>query len=246
LQINADRTNLPYANYYLERRMITETSSQTLSPTNNHLLIVEDDLALSSDLALERITELQPNAVILDVMLPGKDGFDICRELRAKGNNVPVLMLTSREDEFDQVLGLELGADDYLVKPAHPRVLLARVKALMRRAQSSVEDVNEVAVLEFGRLKIHGINREVMLGENRIDLTPAEFELLWLLASNAGTVMHRNDILKSLRGLNNSTGDRSVDARLYRLRRRFSEDRDLVWQIKTVRPHGYMFCLEPW
>ncbi len=229
------------------------------------VLLIEDDIELSDaisdyltrhdmqmsretrgDLALAKIASEQPDLVILDVMLPGKDGFDICRELRASGNQVPVIILTAREEDFDQVLGLELGADDYLAKPIQPRVLLARIKAILRRACHN-ESANDIEnCLQFGRLKIHGVNREVMLGENRIELTPAEFDLLWLLASNAGTVMHRNDILKSLRGLHYSGGDRSVDARLYRLRRRFGEERESAWKIKTVRPHGYMFCLEPW
>jgi DNA-binding response OmpR family regulator len=229
------------------------------------ILLVEDDVELSSaitdylakyaievsretrgDRALARIANDQPHLVILDVMLPGKDGFDVCRELRASGNKVPIIILTAREEDFDQVLGLELGADDYLAKPIQPRVLLARIKALIRRAHSANINDDSSSLLEFGRLKIHGTNREVTLGDHRIELTPAEFDLLWLLASNAGKVMHRNDILKSLRGLHYSGADRSVDARLYRLRRRFGEEKDSGWKIKTVRPHGYMFCLEPW
>lgn len=242
--------------------MLAPTPTETAAVK---VLLIEDDIELSDaisdyltrhdmqmrretrgDLALAKIASEQPDLVILDVMLPGKDGFDICRELRASGNQVPVIILTAREEDFDQVLGLELGADDYLAKPIQPRVLLARIKAILRRAGHN-EAANDVEnCLQFGRLKIHGVNREVMLGENRIELTPAEFDLLWLLASNAGTVMHRNDILKSLRGLHYSGGDRSVDARLYRLRRRFGEERESAWKIKTVRPHGYMFCLEPW
>jgi two-component system OmpR family response regulator/two-component system response regulator RstA len=198
------------------------------------------------DRALARISEVKPDLVILDVMLPGKDGFDVCRELRASGANVPVIILTAKEEDFDQVLGLELGADDYLAKPVQPRVLLARIKAITRRMHTSAAAASEGEVLQFGRLRIHGPNREVTLAEHRIELSPAEFDLLWLLANNAGKVMQRNDILKSLRGLHYSGADRSVDARLYRLRRRFGSDKEASWKIKTVRPHGYMFCLEPW
>ncbi len=234
-------------------------------PMPTRLLLVEDDVELSSaigdylqkhgievtsetrgDRVLARIAAEQPDMVLLDVMLPGKDGFDVCRELRATGNNVPVIILTAREEDFDQVLGLELGADDYLAKPIQPRVLLARIKAMTRRNQVGSGGHEDVELLQFGRLKIHGGNREVTLGEQRIELTPAEFDLLWLLATNAGKVMHRNDILKSLRGLHYNGADRSVDARLYRLRRRFGDEKDSAWKIKTVRPHGYMFCLEPW
>ena len=159
----------------------------------------------------------------------------------------------AKEEDFDEVLGLELGADDYLAKPIQPRVLLARIKAAMRRLHSHTNGTqgaqhvaNSDDVLEFGRLRIHGPNREVTLGERRIELSPAELDLLWLLASNAGKVMQRSDILKSLRGLHYSGADRSVDARLYRLRKRFSAESESAWKIKTVRPHGYMFCMEPW
>jgi DNA-binding response OmpR family regulator len=229
------------------------------------VLLVEDDTELSSavadylskngfevvteargDMAVDRIASEQPDMVILDVMLPGRDGLDICRDVRSSGNRVPIIMLTARDEDFDQVLGLELGADDYLAKPVQPRVLLARIKAVGRRLTPSDETPPEENILRFGRLRIHGGNRDATIGETRIKLTPAEFDLLWLLASNAGKVMHRDDILKELRGLDYNGADRSVDARLYRLRRRFGDEKESAWKIKTVRPHGYMFCVDPW
>ena len=254
---------------HLERAVSPTTqitpAESDAAPVTTHLLLVEDDVELASaigdylrkqgytissetrgDRVQARVADLAPDLIILDVMLPGKDGFDVCRELRAGGSKVPIIILTAREEDFDQVLGLELGADDYLAKPIQPRVFLARIKAITRRAQMNDSLRNDADLLTFGRLKIHGTNREVTLADQRIELTPAEFDLLWLLASNAGKVMHRNDILKSLRGLHYSGADRSVDARLYRLRRRFGDDKESSWKIKTVRPHGYMFCLEPW
>jgi two-component system, OmpR family, response regulator len=235
------------------------------SPPPLQLLLVEDDVELSraisdylkkqgievkcetrGDRVFARVLAEQPDLIILDVMLPGKDGFDVCKEIRASGNKVPIIILTAREEDFDQVLGLELGADDYLAKPIQPRVLLARIKAINRRSHMGEVKRDDSELLQFGRLKIHGANREVTLGDQRIELTPAEFDLLWLLASNAGKVMYRNDILKSLRGLHYSGTDRSVDARLYRLRRRFGDEKESAWKIKTVRPHGYMFCDEVW
>jgi two-component system OmpR family response regulator/two-component system response regulator RstA len=197
------------------------------------------------DRAVQRVHDDKPDLVLLDVMLPGKDGFEICRELRGAGAGVPVIFLTAKDEDFDQVLGLELGADDYLSKPVQPRVLLARIKAITRRLHGHPA-AGDADTLQFGRLKIHGVNREVMLENRRVELSPAEFDLLWLLASNAGKVMQREEILKSLRGLYYNGADRSVDARLYRLRRRFSGEKDASWKIKTVRPHGYMFCQEPW
>ncbi len=235
------------------------------SPPALQLLLVEDDVELSraisdylkkqgievkcetrGDRVLARVVAEQPDLIILDVMLPGKDGFDVCKEIRASGNKVPIIILTAREEDFDQVLGLELGADDYLAKPIQPRVLLARIKAINRRSHMGEVNRDDSELLQFGRLKIHGANREVALGDLRIELTPAEFDLLWLLATNAGKVMYRNDILKELRGLHYSGTDRSVDARLYRLRKRFGDEKESIWKIKTVRPHGYMFCDEPW
>jgi two-component system OmpR family response regulator/two-component system response regulator RstA len=229
------------------------------------ILIVEDDTDLAhavsdylrkhgfatlveprGDAALERIRMEQPDLVILDVMLPGRDGFSICRDLRAHGDRTPVMMLTARDEDFDEVLGLEIGADDYVTKPVEPRVLVAHVKAMLRRAAGGSAAATEEIELVFGRLRIHGINREVTLGTERIELSPAEFDLLWMLASHAGKVLHRNDILKSLRGLSYNGADRSVDARLYRLRRRFGDEKWAASRIKSIRPQGYMFSTEPW
>lgn len=229
------------------------------------VLLVEDDVDLAQaiadylgkqgievavegrgDRAVQRVLDEQPDLVLLDVMLPGKDGFDVCRELRGGGNRVPVIILTAKDEDFDQVLGLELGADDYLAKPVQPRVLLARIKAISRRMHGRPAATGDGEILQFGRLKIHGVNRDVLLDDRRVELSPAEFDLLWLLASNAGKVMLRDEILRSLRGLHYNGADRSVDARLYRLRRRFADEKDAAWRIKTVRPHGYMFCQEPW
>ena len=189
------------------------------------------------DGALKRVVDDKPDLVILDVMLPGKDGFDVCREIRAAGHSVPIIILTAKEEDFDQVLGLELGADDYLAKPVQPRVLLARIKAITRRLHGHGASHADGEVLQFGRLRIHGVNREVALDDKRIELSPAEFDLLWLLACNAGRVMQRNDILKALRGLHYSGADRSVDARLYRLRRRFG--RQIPWHYFDER-HNQM------
>lgn len=207
---------------------------------------IETNYETRGDHAIGRIATEKPDLVILDVMLPGKDGFDICRELRALGNALPVIILTAKEEDFDEVLGLELGADDYLAKPIQPRVLLARIKAVTRRGHHREVTPTPGDSLVFGKLKIHGVNRDVTLDGQRIELSPAEFDLLWLLACNAGKVMQRDEILKVLRGLHYGSADRSVDARMYRLRKRFPEDQGAVWRIKTVRPHGYMFCLEEW
>jgi len=229
------------------------------------VLIVEDDVELArltaeylekrnikvsiehrGDEALARIAREQPHLVVLDVMLPGMDGFDICRELRNQGSDLPIVMLTARDEDIDQVLGLEMGADDYLAKPVQPRVLLAHIKAILRRSTSQDKIVADGDSLQFGQLRISKIAREVKIGADNIDLTTAEFDLLWLLATNAGRVLPRNEILKSLRGLDYDGIDRSIDSRVSRLRRKLGDEAVASAHIKTVRPHGYLFSPTGW
>lgn len=196
--------------------------------------------------AVAEVIRIKPAIVVLDVMLPGLDGFEVCKALRVAGQLMPILMLTARDEDFDRVIGLELGADDYLIKPIQPRVLLAHIKAMLRRQEIIGAAENTPELLSFGRLQISRINRDVVCDNEHIRLTSAEFDLLWLLAVNAGVVMRRDDILQKLRGLDYANEDRSVDARLYRLRKRFGTNPEVVNRIKTVRPHGYMFSMEPW
>ncbi|HNE40789.1 winged helix-turn-helix domain-containing protein, partial [Accumulibacter sp.] len=197
------------------------------------------------DAAEERILGERPDLVILDVMLPGKDGFEICRAVRSRFTGV-ILMLTAREEDFDQIFGLELGADDYIAKPVQPRLLLARIKALLRRAapagggQSSGENENgEPTELAFGRFRISQTTRSAALGENGIDLTTAEFDLLWQLARHAGNILSRDNLLQELRGIGFDGLDRSIDARISRLRRKLGDDPENPTRIKTVRGKGY-------
>ena len=229
------------------------------------VLIVEDDVQLANltaeylqkrglvveiehrgDRAIGHIEREKPQVVVLDVMLPGKDGFEICRELRSKGSDVPIIMLTARDEDIDQVLGLEMGADDYLAKPVQPRVLLAHIKAILRRSATQEKPQAATSSLQFGQLRISKISRDVKIGTNDIDLTTAEFDLLWLLATNAGRVLPRNEILKALRGLEYDGVDRSIDSRISRLRRTLGDDAVAAAHIKTVRPHGYLFSPAAW
>lgn len=197
-------------------------------------------------MALTEVARTKPDIIVLDVMLPGIDGFEVCKQLRAAGHQMPIVMLTARDEDFDRVIGLELGADDYLLKPIQPRVLLAHIKAMLRRQGAASATDSAPELLTFGQLQISRSTRDVILDKARIRMTSAEFDLLWLLATHAGTVMHREDILQRLRGLEYAHEDRSVDARLYRLRKRFGTNPEIHNRIKTVRPHGYMFSMEPW
>ncbi len=198
-----------------------------------------------------RILDERPDMVILDIMLPGKDGFEICRAVRAQYRGV-ILMLTARDEDFDQILGLELGADDYITKPVQPRLLLARIKALLRRAPGNPvvadesAEPSEPAELSFGRFRISQATRSTQLGDDGIDLTTAEFDLLWLLARHAGSILSRDDLLQELRGIGFDGLDRSIDARISRLRRKLGDDPENPTRIKTVRGKGYLFSKHDW
>jgi two-component system OmpR family response regulator len=199
------------------------------------------------DTAEHRIISEQPDLVILDIMLPGKDGFEVCRAVRPSYRGV-ILMLTARDEDFDQILGLEMGADDYIAKPVQPRVLLARIKALLRRMPGGNGDTASGSAEEkvFGQFRISQATRTATLAGQPIDLTTAEFDLLWLLASHAGNVLSRDDLLQELRGIGFDGLDRSIDARISRLRKKLNDDPDNPTRIKTVRGKGYLFSKHDW
>jgi two-component system OmpR family response regulator len=184
--------------------------------------------------------------VLLDGHLPGKDGFDVLRDVRRDFTG-RIVMLTARDDDIDQVLGLEGGADDYITKPVAPRVLLARLKALLRREAPKVGTAVTVPgadrrVMRFGTLELNPAAREVTLSGKPLTLTTAEYELLHFLAERAGQVVSRDDIMQGLRGLEFDGLDRAIDARISRLRRKIGDDADTPSRIKTVRGQGYLFA----
>jgi len=222
------------------------------------ILLVEDDEPLASltqeylqkhgyhvlvelrgDTAVERILRERPNLVILDIMLPGKDGFEICAEVRPEYEG-PLIMFTARDEDIDQLLGLELGADDYICKPVQPRLLLARIKTVLRRVSgnNALSSINEY---HFDGFEIHASSREARLNGSLLNLTTAEFDLLWLLASNAGDIMSRDDIVGRLRHIDYDGMDRSIDLRISRLRKKLGDNPASPQRIKTVRGSGYLF-----
>ncbi len=211
----------------------------------------EVTLEARGDTAEAQIIKDDPDLVILDVMLPGKDGFEVCRSVRSRYKGV-ILMLTARDEDLDQILGLELGADDYLAKPVQPRLLLARIKALLRRSPGpgksaeTMSDADATAQLSFGIFNISQATRSTRLGDETIDLTTAEFDLLWLLARHAGSILSRDDLLQQLRGIGFDGLDRSIDARISRLRRKLGDDPENPTRIKTVRGKGYLFSKHDW
>ena len=232
------------------RILLVEDDERLAKLTAEYLRKNEFEVTIEGrgDTAEARILKEDPDLVILDVMLPGKDGFEVCRAVRQQYKGV-ILMLTARDEDLDQILGLELGADDYIAKPVQPRLLLARIKALLRRAPGSGESgpsADETDELEFGNFRISQATRNAHLGEDIIDLTTAEFDLLWLLARHAGNILSRDDLVQELRGIGFDGLDRSIDARISRLRRKLGDDPENPTRIKTVRGKGYLFSKHDW
>ncbi len=195
-----------------------------------------------SALAIARAT--RPDLVILDVMLPGLDGLEVCRRLHQE-TAVYVLMLTARTEEVDKVIGLSVGADDYLTKPFSPRELVARVKAILRRNRTAPDRANDRPVLNFGALSIDPERREVRRGVVQIDLTAREFDLLYALASYPGRVFTREELLKRVWGPDFAGIDRVVDVHVGTLRRKLDDDQIEAPLVQTVRGVGYKFVGGP-
>jgi two-component system phosphate regulon response regulator OmpR len=221
------------------------------------VLIVDDDGELVSMLA-ERLSaegwsvhtvstgrdgekaigELRPDAVVLDVMLPDANGLDLCRRWRSMHPALGMMMLTARGDPMDRVLGLEIGADDYLAKPFEPRELVARVRALLRRQAPGRADA---ALVRFNGLTIDLVKREVLAEERVVELTGAEFKLLVALARAPGTPQSREALTAAVQPGNYKPLDRTVDVQVARLRRKLREASPGTEWIDTVRGEGYVF-----
>lgn len=196
------------------------------------------------DRALARFTRERPRLVMLDIRLPGADGLTICRELR-KTFSGPVLIFTANDADIDQVIGLEAGADDYVAKPVDPMVLLARARALLRRAEKTFERASRGGIV-LGGLRISEASQDVWLDDRRIPLTTQEFRLLCLLAQNAGSVLSREEIFREMRGIEYDGFDRSIDGRISKLRRKLGDDASAPFRIKTIWGKGYLLVPDAW
>lgn len=225
--------------------LIVEDDQRLAELTQEYLQSNGLQVAIESDgaRAAARILKEQPDLVVLDLMLPGEDGLSICRKVRGQFAG-PILMLTARTDDMDEVLGLEMGADDYVCKPVRPRVLLARIRALLRRSEGGEAPLENQRRLEFGPLVIDSAMREAWLRGASVELTSAEFDLLWLLAANAGRILSREEIFTALRGIEYDGQDRSIDVRISRIRPKIGDDPMHPRLIKTVRSKGYLFVAE--
>jgi two-component system phosphate regulon response regulator OmpR len=225
-------------------------------------LLVDDDLRLRSLLQayLEREgfdVELAANArqmehilkerpidlMVLDLMLPGSNGLDICRDLRAAGNGLPIVMLTAKGDDVDRILGLEIGADDYLPKPCNPRELAARIRAVLRRhqAQPPGAPAQEGVAVEFGRFRLEPVARILKKNGEPVSLTTGEFAMLYALVSHPGQTLSRDRLLALARGRQRGAFDRSIDVQMSRLRRIVEDDPAKPRYLQTVWGSGYVF-----
>ena len=233
---------------------------------NTPLLMIEDDSRLaqmvvdylgqsgyavahaaSGEAGLEQLPLVMPELVMLDLMMPGIDGLEVCRRIRAlpgQLGRVPVIMLTAKGDPMDRIVGLELGADDYLPKPFEPRELLARIRAVLRRRGDggATSITRSTPVLRFGALEIDRDARTVQVDERLCELTSYQFDLLVAMAERAGRVLTRDQIMEAVRGRELDAFDRSIDVHIGRIRQAIEEDSKEPKRILTVRGVGYVFA----
>lgn len=227
------------------------------------ILVVEDEISIATLLkynlehagyavetandgqeGLDKATALQPDLILLDLMLPKLDGMEVCKLLRQQKMNTPIIMLTARDDEFDKVLGLELGADDYMTKPFSPREVIARVKAVLRRfSPVVVEEEAPVSekVFELGELRVYPERFEVFLRDEPLEFTPKEFELLVYLLENKNRVLTRDQLLSAVWNYDFAGDTRIVDVHISHLRDKIEENSRKPVFIKTIRGLGYKF-----
>ncbi|WP_086427572.1 response regulator transcription factor [Staphylococcus cornubiensis] len=199
------------------------------------------EVAQDGEEALQKEKETKPDLIVLDVMLPKKDGIEVCKTIRSDKNQVPILMLTAKDDEFDRVLGLELGADDYMTKPFSPREVVARVKAILRRSSlvDSVRHEEEDEDIVIGSIRIRPDFFEVYRNDELLELTPKEFELLLYLVERQGRVITREHMLNSVWNYEFAGDSRIVDVHISHLRDKLEENPKQPQFIKTVRGLGY-------
>ncbi|MCK5828810.1 MAG: winged helix-turn-helix domain-containing protein [Methylococcales bacterium] len=231
------------------------------------LLLIEDDVRLAElirdyieqqgfqvkiqyrgDRAVAEFNPQLTDIVILDLMLPGLDGLQVCQQIRQTFDG-PILILTAKNSDIDHVMGLELGADDFVTKPIEPPVLLARLRALIRRDRKNtklIETTKKTTELHFGTLFLNQKAQQVSLQKINIELTTQEFYLLWLLAENAGKILSRDQIFTHIRGIEYDGLDRSVDVRISHLRKKLQDHSEQPKRLKTVWGKGYLFVADAW
>ena len=228
---------------------------------NKRILLVEDDLPLADwiieyltnqdftlkhvsrgDLVYQALSEFNADLILLDVMLPKLNGIEVCRLVR-ETHNIPIIMLTARADEYDEVIGLEAGANDYVTKPVRPRALLARINLLLKSNQTIESQPLE---LKFGDLLINKTAKRVIYENKEVELSTNLYNFLLFLAENAGTVVDREQVFNTLKGREYDGQDRRFDVMLSNLRKRFNDDPQKPQKFKTIWGKGYLFVADAW
>ena len=201
-----------------------------------------DGAAMDNELKASRF-----DALVLDLMMPGEDGLSICRRLQVSHPDMPIVMLTAKSDEIDRIVGLEMGADDYLAKPFNPRELVARLRAVLRRRRTLPPNApaQEDEDLKFGEFVLKLGSRELLRGETRLPLTGGEFAILKVLVTHPRRVLSREQLMEQARGREHDAFDRAIDVQISRLRKLIEEDPSQPRMIQTVRGHGYVFVPDP-
>ncbi len=229
----------------MPRILVAEDDSRLAKLVQDYLQANDFQVSIEDrgDRVVARVTETRPDLIILDLMLPGKDGLTLCQQLRPSFPG-PIMMLTARNEDADQILGLEFGADDYIIKPVEPRILLARIRALLRRVEAHPNQGRQL--LQFDALSIDSASRSVSLGAKPVNLSSHEFDLLWLLASQVGEVVNRDFLFQELHGRPYDGLDRTIDVRISQLRKKLGDNPDNPQRIKTVWGRGYLFIADAW
>lgn len=216
-----------------DEKNINDILSYTFTQSGYKTLSAYDGVS-----GLEMCLNEKPSLVLLDVNLPGMDGMDVCKEIR-KTSNVPIIMLTAKGETFDKVLSLELGADDYIVKPFDPKELTARIKAILRRSETKTTTSDD-KIVKFNKLEVNLVNYELKIDGRVLEIPPKELELLYFLASNPNRVFTREQLLEEVWGFDYFGDSRTVDVHIKRLREKL-EVTEANWQLKTVWGVGYKF-----
>lgn len=200
----------------------------------------EPIVACDGEEAIRLFSQYNPDVVLLDVMMPKEDGYEVCRKIRSK-SNVPVILITARGEDFDKIMGLDIGADDYIVKPFSPREVMARVRAVMRRMTRTAKEEISENVISIENLEINLDEYTLHIGGKRVALTKKEIETMWTLASNPNKVFTRDNLLDSLWGFDYFGDSRTVDSHIKRLRAKLDKVEHPTWSIKTIWGVGYKF-----
>lgn len=203
----------------------------------------EPVIAADGEEAFKLFNQYSPEVVLLDVMMPKEDGYEVCRKIRSK-SNVPVILITARGEDFDKIMGLDIGADDYIVKPFSPREVMARVRAVLRRMTKTTKETASGNIIKVGSMEINLDEYTLHIGDKKISLTKKEIETMWTLATNPNKVFTRDNLLDSLWGFDYFGDSRTVDSHIKRLRSKLDTVEHPGWNIKTIWGVGYKFEID--